>query len=291
MDVRSLECFIAVAEELHFRRAAERLHLTQPSLSQRIRLLEAEVGAPLFKRDRRHVSLTSAGSVFLAPARQAVEQLRHATRLAMLATRGEVGRLRLGFTVIAFYGALPAAVRRFRQRHPAVDVELFEMNSPSLEAALRQGDIDLGVLHPPLGTPGLSIAALHDEPMRLALPASHRLARRSRVRLRDLDGEPFLMAPRSIGPSIHDRVIAQFRDQGFSPRVVQAVAPMTTLVGLVAAGVGLGFVTRSLSAVRRPGVVYRDVTPRPPALPVAAAWHGDTPSATAARFLEIVLER
>lgn len=290
MDIRALACFVAVAEELHFRRAAERLNLTQPALSQRIRMLEAAVGATLLERDRRHVALTPAGAAFLAPARAAVANARLAKAQALRALRGEVGRLRLGFTVIAFYGVLPEAVRLFRTRHPDVAVELAEMNSPSLEAALAAGEVDLGVLHPPLTTPCLVTRPLPAQPLLLALPAAHRLARQATVAVADLEDEPFLIAPRAIGPSIYDRVIALFRGQGFSPRIVQEVTPMTTLTGLVAAGVGMGLVTEGIAAVARPGIAFRPLAPEPPRLPMAAAWHEAGPSRTSERFLEVVAE-
>lgn len=288
MDIRTLACFIAVAEDLHFRRAADRLNLTQPSLSQRIRALETEIGAELFERDRRGVALTPAGAAFLGPARKAVEHANAARTQALRAIRGEVGRLRLGFTVIAFYGVLPEAVRAFRARYPDVEVDLIEMNSPLLEAALAAGEIDLGVLHPPLSTPDLIVHALPDEPLVLALPSAHRLAGQTAIRVADLDGEPFLPAPRAIGPSIYDRVIALFQAEGLSPRIVQEVTPMTTLAGLVAAGAGLGFVTAGIARAALPGVAYRPVIPSPPSLPMAAAWRVPTLSACGQQFLEMV---
>lgn len=288
MDIRTLVCFVAVAEDLHFRRAAERMSLTQPSLSQRIRALEVEVGADLFERDRRGVALTPAGTAFLGPARKAVRHANIAKAQALRAVRGEVGRLRLGFTAIAFFGVLPEAVQAFRARYPDVEVDLIEMNSPLLEAALAVGEIDLGVLHPPLVTSGLAVRALPDEPLVLALPVTHRLAEQATIRVADLDGEPFLLAPRVIGPSIYDRVIALFQGEGISPRIVQEVMPMTTLAGLVAAGAGLGFITAGMARVARPGVAYRPVIPPPPSLPMAAAWREPTLSASGERFLEVV---
>lgn len=290
MDIRSLACFIAVAEELHFRRAAERLNLTQASLSQRIRTLETEIGADLFLRDRRSVALTPAGQAFLPPARKAVENASAAKAQALQAVRGDRGRLRLGFTVIAFYGGLPEAVQAFRARYPDVSVELVEMNSPSLEAALAAGEIDIGVLHPPLSTPELIVRPLPDERLLLALPATHRLANKKTIRLADLDGEPFLSAPRAVGPSIYDRVIALFQSVGINVTIIQEVTPMTTLVGLVAAGAGLGLVTEGIARVPRPGVVYRPVVPSPPSLPLAAAWREPALSATGKRFLDVAAD-
>jgi DNA-binding transcriptional LysR family regulator len=289
MDIRSMACFVAVAEELHFRRAAERLHLTQPSLSQRIRALEYEIGTDLFIRDRRTVALTPAGQAFLGPARRAIENATIAREHALRAVRGEVGRLRLGFTVIAFYGILPEAVRAFRQHYPNVDIELIEMNSPSLEVALTSGAIDLAVLHPPIANPELlRTSALPPERLVLALPSSHRLAAEQNIRVADLADEPLLIAPRSIGRSIYDRMIAHFQAADVSPRIVQEVTPMTTLTGLVAAGVGMGFVTEGLSRLPRPGVTFLPVSPEPPTLPVAACWLGPQLPATGRNFLDIV---
>lgn len=288
MDIRSLACFVAVAEDLHFRRAAERLNITQPALSQRIRTLEYEIGATLLERDRRHVLLTAAGSAFLEPARAAVANAAQAKMQALRAIRGEVGRLRLGFTVIAFYSALPEAVRIYRSRFPDVAVELAEMNSPMLERSLAAGETDLGILHPPIGAPGLSVRSFQPDRLVLALPEQHVLAALQMVSVRDLDGQPFLIAPRQIGPYIYDRIIALFRNEGISPNIVQHVSPMTTLVGLVAAGAGVGFVTEGVANAGRPGVAFRSVSPDPPSLPVAAAWAGPAPSIAAQRFLEVV---
>ncbi|MBZ9668755.1 LysR family substrate-binding domain-containing protein [Mesorhizobium sp. ES1-3] len=169
-------------------------------------------------------------------------------------------------------------------------MDLIEMNSPSLEAALSAGEIDLGVLHPPLSAPDLVVLDLPDEALFLALPATHRLADQPAIRIADLEGEPFLLAPRSIGPSIYDRVIALFQAEGISPRIVQEVTPMTTLTGLVVAGAGLGFVTAGIAKVARPGVTFRPVVPDPPSLPLAAAWRGPALPASDQLFLDIVTE-
>jgi DNA-binding transcriptional LysR family regulator len=289
MDMRSLACFVAVAERRHFRKAALELNMTQPTLSQRIRVLEGEIGTPLFVRDRRSVELTAAGQAFLEPARAALANARLALRQAREAQSGASGRLRLGFTVIAFYGVLAAAVREFRTRYPEVKVELVERNSPDLEAALMADQIDIGILHPPLAHKELGMLALPGERIMLALPASHRLADKAVVAMADLAGEPWLVAPRSIGPRFYDRTIAHFQAHDISPAIVQEVTPMTTLVGLVAAGVGMGFVTAGIAAAPRPAVVFRPLDPEPPTLPLAAAWLGSQPSRTGRLFLDLVV--
>lgn len=290
MDIRTLACFVAVAEELHFRRAAARLHMTQPALSHRIRLLEQELGAPLFERDRRHVKLTTVGRACLEPAREAVARGNLLKGLAVDARKGAVGRLRLGFTVIAFYGVLPRVVRLFRARFPQVKVELTEMNSPLVENALQAGTIDLGVLHPPLETIGLTTRDLPPDRLMLALPEGHALSEHTVVPLAALAGQPMLVAPRAVGPAFYDRLITAFQTTGLLPNIVQEATPMTTLAGLVAAGVGLGFVTEGIARSGRAGVVFRRVEPGLPALPLAAAWRDAALSTTARRFLDVVEE-
>lgn len=291
MDPRALECFIAVAEELHFRRAALRLNLTQSALSQRIKTLEDVVGTQLLKRDRRHVSLTPAGTAFLEHARVAVASGKRAKTQALRAARGEIGQLRLGFTVVAFYGMLPLIVRRYRDRYPEITIQLSEMNSPALEAALAADQVDLGVLHPPLDKPTLEFISLLPQRMVLALPEHHRLAEKPIISLRELRGEPLLMAPRSIGPSIIDRMMVFFHSEEITPWIVQEVTPMTTLTGLVSAGAGLGFVTEGIAAVGWPGVVFRSVTPEPPALPMAAAWRQGAMTSTTKQFLQMIADK
>lgn len=290
MDLRSLACFLAVAEHLHFGRAAAQLHMTQPALSQRIRALEKQLGVDLFKRDRRHVSLTPAGVAFLEPARIAASQADLAKQAALRAARGDLGTLRLGFTVIAFHQVLPPALNDFRARHPDVVVELVELNSPMLEASLAAGEVDLGLLHPPLSTPGLSTRPLPDVRYRLALPSDHPLAAGDRIELSQLADQPFIVGARKIGPSIHGRTIAWFASQAISPRIVQEAVPVTALLGLVAAGIGMGLVPEGLAELSRPGVAFRDVEPEPPRLPLAAVWQSPSLSPTAERFLESMAE-
>lgn len=206
----------------------------------------------------------------------------------MRAARGEIGRLRLGFTVIAFYGALPLTVRRFRDRYSEIAIDLFEMNSPAVEAALAAGEVDLGVLHPPLYTAGLDSRALRPQRMLLALPEGHRLADKPVVAVRDLEGEPLLIAPRSVDPSIADRMMALFRAEDITPTIAQEITPMTTLTGLISAGAGIGFVTEGIATVSRPGVIYRPVAPEPPTLPMAVAWRRGMLSHIADRFIEVI---
>ncbi|MET0900423.1 MAG: LysR substrate-binding domain-containing protein [Mycobacterium sp.] len=286
MDLRSVQCLLRVAETLHFGRAAQELHLSQPALSQRIKTLERDVGVNLLDRDRRGVQLTEAGRAFLAPARAAVSHGDNAVELARRASAGSLGRLRLGFTVIASYTWLPQAVQQFRRTFPDVTVDLAEMNSPAVEEALIRGDIDLGILHPPLEHAHLFVRDLPGEPMVLALPADHRLAQAPSVGFADLTGEPLLAAPRSVGPALFDSLVGRFRAAGTEPRIVQEATPVTALAGLVAAGAGIGFVTRGVARATRPGVVFREVAGAPD-VPMAAAWPTTDPSPAGGRFLAV----
>ncbi|MHC9296271.1 LysR substrate-binding domain-containing protein [Mycobacterium sp. LTG2003] len=287
MDLRSVECFIRVAETLHFGRAATDLHLSQPALSQRIRTLERDVGATLLDRDRRGVRLTAAGHAFLAPARAMLAHGGHAIDVARRAERGLHGRLRLGFTVIASYTRLPRAVQRFRSAFPDITIDLVEINSPAVEEALDRGEIDVGVLHPPLTRTHLRCQELPDEPLVLAIPAGHALCGRATIGFGDLDGESLLAAPRNVGPVLFDKLIGCFRGAGVEPTIVQEATPVTTLAGLVAAGAGIGFVTRGVAAATRPGVVFREVVGAP-GVPMAVAWCGHDPLPTGRQFLDVL---
>lgn len=287
MDLRSVECFLRVAETLHFGRAAAELHLSQPALSQRIRTLERDVGAKLLDRDRRGVRLTAAGLAFLSPARAAVAHGERAVDIARRTQQGLHGRLRLGFTVIASYTRLPRCVQKFRSTFPEVIVDLIEINSPAVEEALDRGEIDLGVLHPPLARTQLRFRSLPDEPMMLALPVGHPLADRPTTTFADLAGEPLLAAPRGVGPVLFDKLIGCFRAAGVEPHIVQEATPVTTLAGLVAAGAGIGFVTRGVALASRPGVVFREVVGAP-GVPIAVAWASPDPEPTGRQFIDVM---
>jgi DNA-binding transcriptional LysR family regulator len=287
VDLRPVECFIRITETLHFGRAAAELHLSQPALSQRIRTLERDVGATLLDRDRRGVQLTAAGLAFLSPARAALAHGERAIDVARRTERGSHGRLRLGFTVIASYTGLPRAVQTFRSALPEVTVDLIELNSPALEEALDRGEIDLGVLHPPFSRKQVQYRSLPDEPLMLAVPVGHRLADQPTITFADFAGEPMLAAPRSVGPVLFDKLIGCFRDAGVEPCIVQEATPVTTLAGLVAAGAGIGFVTRGVALATRPGVVFREVVGAP-GVPIAVAWAPPEPAAAGQRFIDVL---
>jgi DNA-binding transcriptional LysR family regulator len=292
MDLRTMSCFIAVAEQLHFRRAAAHLNMTQPALSLRIRALEKEVGVMLLERDRRSVRLTEGGRAFLDQARVAVRSGIDAIARARAAARGEAGRLRFGFTALSSYANMPELVQRFRLARPSIEIELVQDESSKLAASLLSDEIDVALLHPPLPVSGLRLKELAADEMVLALPITHPLAKIKAVPLRKLAGVPFLLGPRRIGPHLYDQIILFCGKAGFSPHVVQEVASMTTLIGLVAAGTGCGFVPSSLQVIRRPGVVFRRIanSANTPRLSTALAWRDGSLSAAAQQIIKLSAE-
>src|SRR4051812_47302796 len=218
MELRHLRYFVAVAEELHFGRAAKRLRIAQPPLSRQIRDLEREVGTPLFERTPRGVDLTPAGSAFLPEARLTLSQAERAQRTALRAARGETGRLRVGFVGAATHsGVLPNVLSFFRMHLPSIGLSLFEMDGRQQAEALRDGRIDLGLLHsPPLDADRwLRVESVYTDPVILAVPDDHRLAGRARFTLSGLAEESFVLFTREVAPPIYDDIITRCRAEGF----------------------------------------------------------------------------
>lgn len=288
MELRHLRYFVAVAEELHFGRAAERLRIAQPPLSRQIRDLEREVGTRLFDRVARGVELTPAGHAFLPEARLTLAQAERAQRTALRAAQGEIGRLRVGFVEAATYSdILPNVLGFFRMHLPLIGLSLFDMDSGDQEGAFRDGRIDIGILQsaPADAERWLRVEAVFSERMIVALPELHRLAGRDRLTLRELAGESFVLCPRSNDPTLYDALIADCRSAGFSPRVLQEATAWHTLSGLAAADIGVAFVPRSLSRVKRPGVVFRSVRDLSARLAIFAAWKKGEKSPVLERFI------
>ena len=289
MELRHLRYFVAVAEEMHFGRAAARLRIAQPPLSRQIRDLEREVGAALFERVARGVELTPAGRAFLPEARLTLAQAERATRTAQRAARGEIGRLRVGFVeAAAFSGILPDVLGFFRMHLPDIGLSLFEMDSVQQAEAFRDGRIDLGILHsaPADAERWLRVEPVYTDPLVAAIPEAHgRLGARARIALGDLAAESFVLFPRPVSPAVYDDIIARCRAAGFSPRVVQEATGWHTLVALVGAGVGVAFVPKSLTQVERPGVLFRPVRDLAVDVPVSAAWKKAEKSPVRERFV------
>lgn len=288
MELRHLRYFVAVAEELHFGRAAKRLGVAQPPLSRQIRDLEREIGTPLFDRVPRGVDLTPAGAAFLPEARLTLAQAERAQRSAQRAARGETGRLRVGFVEAATHsGILPDVLSFFRMHLPSVGLSLFELESLRQAEALRDARIDLGILHsPPLDADRwLRVELIYTEPVVLVVPGSHRLARRARFTLASLADESFVLFSRTIAPPMYDDIIARCRAVKFSPRIVQEATGWHTLASLVGAGIGVGFVPRSLTRFQQQGVAYRPVRDLGVSMALSAVWKIGDKSAVRERFV------
>ena len=270
MDEHRLKCFIAVYEQGSVSAAAARLHMTQPPLSQAIANLERTLGLRLFDRRQRRVQLTPAGAALLPQVLDLIDRAQALPAQARAAAAGEVGRLRLAFVSTVGFGVLPQWVRAFRAQWPGVRLELIEATGDVQQQALARGDIDAGLLlHTPgQAPPGLQRLCVAREPLVLALPEFHPLAPSPRVRLPDVLGEPVVIFPRAILPSLYDAIVALYHGAGLMPVVAQEAIQMQTIVNLVSADLGVAWVPASVQQLQRPGVVYRPLGGRAGQAPV-----------------------
>ncbi|MGU1746046.1 LysR substrate-binding domain-containing protein [Pseudomonas aeruginosa] len=263
MELRHLRYFIAVAEELHFGRAAERLGISQPPLSQQIQALEEEIGARLFERTNRRVELTDAGRLFLDESRQVLAQVDKAVLLARRAHLGELGELKIGFTSSApFTSTIPSSIHAFRKAYPDVHLDLQEMSSRQVLKALLEESLQVGVIRPLALPDAVHWVELFREPLVAVLRADHPLAAGSEdgLAIAALAEEPFVFFPRSYGTGLYDQVIALTRQAGFSPRIAQETSEAMTIIGLVSAGLGVSILPASFRRTRVDGVVYRTLS-------------------------------
>jgi len=285
MELRQAHAFVTIVDEGHVGRAAERLHVTQPTLSRQIAALERAVGVPLFDRSRRSLALTPAGSVFAEGARDLVRRASALVESAQQAHRGELGVLRIGFVQSATFAALPSMVRAFRAAWPSVRVEVTAMTTLRQVAALADDSLDVGLLRPPVRG-DLSLRTLSRDPLVVALPGGHRLSRRRQVSLADLADESFVLYGRSSGPAVHDTIVGFCRDAGFSPRIVQEAVDVQTIVALVAANIGVSLLIAPTP--RTESVVFLPLAEDLPPWEMALAWSPGNQSPVLARLLETV---
>jgi DNA-binding transcriptional LysR family regulator len=272
MDIRQLRSFIAVAEELNFSRAANRLNISQPSLSQQIRLLENTVRVPLLWRTSRQVELTAGGRAFLVEARATISQMDHAVLVAKTQAALSAQNIRLGFVDSAIYDVLPPLIRAFRDRYPEVHLSLNEMPSLQQMEALGEGRIDVGLVYPERAVAGVAFKQLRRERILLAMPPGHPLAKHLTIPLRLLDGVPLVSFERRLAPPIYDRAMRMLAAVGASPQIVQEAPELHALVGLVAAGLGVAFVPSSLQNWSGLNVVYRPLKHPSPWVSMSLAW-------------------
>jgi DNA-binding transcriptional LysR family regulator len=290
MELRHLRSFLTVAEELHFGRAAARLHISQPPLSQQIRRLEDEIGARLFRRTNRRVQLTPAGRAFLTEARQAIASAERAVGAAQRAERGELGELVVGYVTSSTYGPLPDVIRMFRKRLPEVELKLRNLRSVHQSQALLDRRIDVGFVRPHAVDSRLVYETLWREPVVVALPGDHALARRTSVDIADLATDIFLIAPAEDTVAFHDEVLALCRKARFTPRVDDGVSDVQAALALVAAGLGIHPVPASLQKFRRRGVVYRPLRTRSLSIEMGLAWRRDDDAALVQQFRRVAQE-
>lgn len=290
MELRHLRYFVAVAEELHFGRAAMRLHICQPPLSQQIKDLEEELGAPLFHRKNKRISLTEAGAAFLEDARSILHQAELASEKARAIAQGIVGRISMGFVLPAMDTFVPDAIREFRSRNPGIEIQLLELGTLAQLRALETGAIQAGVVrlfHQ--DTRGLAVERIVQEPYVLALPSKHPLASFKVVPLGRLDGEPLILFPRRNHPVLYDKVIACCSAAGCTPRISQEATTKYTAIALVAAGIGLALVPASARKQRRPGVVYRTIVGDLPMVELSLVWKEGADSPSLNKLTETIL--
>lgn len=295
IELRPLRYFAAVAEEMHFGRAAARLHMTQPPLSQTIQALEAQLGAALFVRTKRSVSLTAAGRALLPEAQRLLRQAEALPALVQRAAAGESGRLVLAFVSTGDYSVLPAAMREFRAAYPLVQIALIEATSNLQLDYLAAGSIDLGILVPPLPDKlkaELDYLTVLTEPLVLAVPEGSKAAASQRkVSLKNCADLPLIIFPRHLAPAFHDQILGCFRAAGVTPHIGQEANQMQTIIGLVSAGMGMALVPQSVSNLKRPGVEYRVLKDTSPLVEIGLAWRRDNTSPVLRAFVELMRKK
>jgi DNA-binding transcriptional LysR family regulator len=294
MELRHLRYFIAVAEELHFGRAAQLLGISQPPLSQQIQALEQELGARLFDRTNRRVALSEAGRLFLDEARLVLAQVDKASDVARRAQLGQLGELKIGFTPSApFTSSIPQAILAFRQRFPAVHLSLQEMSSKEVAAGLEDETIQVGIMRPLPMPDSLLVVELLREPLVAIINADHPLAQNSDqgLHLSELAAEPFVFFPRTYGSGLYAQLMDLARQAGFTPLFTQEAGEVMTIIGLVAAGLGVTVLPASYRRMRIDGVVYRTLLDPDATSAVWLVQRKDQQSPMARAFVELVTQR
>ncbi|OKK21475.1 LysR family transcriptional regulator [Streptomyces sp. CB02488] len=288
MELRHLSAFVAVAEELHFGRAAKRLQMAQPPLSQQIRRLEKELGVQLFERNTRSVRLTGAGESFLQPVRTVLDDLDVAVRAAKAAGRGEYGRVGIGFAGASSHETLPRLTRAVRAAHPGIELVMTGQTYANVALArVADGSLDLGFVRLPVTQPGVAHRVIDEEELVCALPSDHPLAARDSVSIEALAGEPFVSFPANTGSTVRDAMVGACEAAGFNPRVVQEAPDSYTIMALVAAGVGVTLTVTSVQHIQQNGLVYRPLAGPPIRRQAALAWRADNPSAALRAVLAV----
>ncbi|MBB4932667.1 DNA-binding transcriptional LysR family regulator [Lipingzhangella halophila] len=293
MELRHIAGFVAVAEELHFGRAAARLNMAQPPLSQQVRGLEKELGVRLFERNTRSVRLTPAGANFLPHARQVLSDAELARRAAVAGSSGEVGRVSIGFAGASSHEAIPTLTKAVRAAYPGIELRLEGQTYAGVALArVADRELDIGFVRLPVRRSGVRTRVIQHERLVAALPSDHRLAGEPALDVADLAEEPFVAFPGTEGSSVRENMVRIALDAGYMPRIVQEAPDSYTILDLVAAGVGVTITVSSVQHIRRSGMVYRELRGDVPTIDSALAWREDNASAalhTVLRVAEQVL--
>ncbi len=291
MELKHLTSFIAVAEQLSFVRAADRLYLSQPALTGQIQRLEEELGVQLLARNRRSVKLTDAGKVFLVEARATLARARQAADRAQKAARGEIGRLRIGFVSSAALEIVPSIVVAFRKQHPEVTLDLMNLRTVSQVKKLISKNLDIGFLRLPLSNKQLRTTVIHREPFLLVLPKGHPRARDKQVHIAHLRDERFVAYGRRWAPGFFDSVIQMCLKEGFSPNIVQETGEMYTAIALIAAGAGIAILPRSVVLAQSKSIVMKPLAGKVPVSEIAIATRAGNSSLIVRSFIELAAEK
>ncbi len=288
MELRHLKYFVAVAEEMHFGRAAKRLHIAQPPLSQQIMNLEDELGVKLFDRTRRAIQMTDAGIYFLKEAQQILLHVEKAAETAGRIYQGQAGRLTVGFVGSVVHTFLPEGLRSFRERFPDVELVLQELNTAEQIKSLHARRIDVGFLYLDTQDSLLASRLLTQAPLMVVLPKKHVLSGRKSLHIRELAQEPFIANTRLSEPVVRDAFISLCHSAGFSPRIAQEAGNVQTVLGLVASGLGACLLPDFIKNIRRPGVQYIPLSGSPPTVKLAVVWHSDNSSTLVKSFVKVI---
>ena len=287
MELRHLRYFVAVAEELNFRRAAERLRVAQPALSSQVKNLEEELGVRLFDRTTRSVMLTPTGQIFLGEARGILGATTHAEQLVRKAELGLVGTLRVGVITPATGPLLARVLRHFHQKFPGVQLSLSAITTTEQLKRLRAGELDAGLLRPPVALPEFDTRFVEQAPQMLAVPAGHRLAKKRKLEWIDFNGEGLVMIHPDLQHSFYDAFIAACAKAGAKTHVAQYAQDVQIKMWLISAGFGIAPVTATLVEIRRPGVVFRPLPPGLPPVQTMLVWRrADATVPVVKNFLE-----
>lgn len=289
IELNQLRCFVAVAEELHFGRAAKRLFMTQPPLSRQIQLLEHALGARLLERTNRHVSLTASGKTFLRDAKLILEFTGQAQETVKRVEKGEIGRLMLGFTAVSGYWQIPQIIALAAQELPEITLVMKEMVSSAQLQALAARTLDIGFVRQPVTLFPLAYHCVLREPLCVALPASSSLTAKPRLRLRDFAGQPFIMYSASEGKYFYDCIAGLFAQANVVPHYVQHCSQTHTILGLVRAGVGLAIVPDSARQLAFPDIEFRPLSHPDAVAEIHMAWRQDGETPALAAFRQLVI--